>query len=50
LLREDRIVEGSGREYADELLLACDIREGFLDQGLFGYGMAKGIKRREVDL
>jgi cyclopropane fatty-acyl-phospholipid synthase-like methyltransferase len=45
LLHEDRIVEAAGREYADEFMLACDITEGFFDQGLFGYGMAKGVKR-----
>lgn len=45
LLHEDRIVEAAGREYADEFLLACDIAIGFFDQGLFGYGMAKGVKR-----
>jgi len=45
LLHEDRIVEAVGREYVDEFLLACDITEGFFDQGLFGYGMLKGVKR-----
>jgi 27-O-demethylrifamycin SV methyltransferase len=42
---EDRIVEAVGRQYVDEFMLACDITEGFIDQGLFGYGMAKGVKR-----
>jgi len=50
LLHEDRIVEAGGREYADEFLLACDITESFFEQGLFGYGIAKGVKRREVDV
>ena len=46
LLHEDRIVEAGGRQYADAFLLACDITKGFFEQGLFGYGMAKGVKRR----
>lgn len=43
-MHEKRIIEAVGKEYADEFLLACDITRGFFDQGLFGYGMVKGVK------
>jgi 27-O-demethylrifamycin SV methyltransferase len=45
LLHKDRMVEATGREYADGFVLACDITEDFFNQGLFGYGMIKGVKR-----
>jgi 27-O-demethylrifamycin SV methyltransferase len=49
LLHRDRIVEETGRQYADEFILACDITEGFFNQGLFGYGMAKGVKKINIE-